>query len=348
MKKTIYQKQLLPTLIMSLMVIMSITSCGGDEKKKASLTDVDVEETTDDAPINALDQAKQSIMVIPSDKLMQDAGGLITSMSMGKTVYQRDYQKFLLADDNNRQVITTIQKSFAELGFPLVDLEQSLKSLENQNAMDEADGVAKDAKTLLLTTVRPDVIIEVDYKAGISATSRTSEREISYSISVLDAFSNKAIGAINNARIENVKISDNVAAVLSESIESELPTLSTQIQTYFADIIRTGREITFNVKTATGCAVSLQDMYNEDGDCYGDWIREWVKTNAKRGAATMQRNSKNDMYFVNVRINNLNEDGTQFNAYDFANNFRKEFYRTFKVQAVNNTQGLADANILIK
>ena len=84
------------------------------------------------------------------------------------------------------------------------------------------------------------------------------------------------------------------------------------------------------------------------GDSYADWIREWVKTNAKNGTAALNRNTAKEMFYTSVRISNNAEDGTQFNAYDFANAFRKEFVRTFKMKATNNTQGLGDAYIIIK
>lgn len=141
---------------------------------------------------------------------------------------------------------------------------------------------------------------------------------------------------------------DNVSAILNKEIKSNLPQLSTQVKTYFSDIVTNGREITFTVSLQSGAAINLQDMYNSDGESYGDWIRNWIRVNAKSGTATMQRNTKSEMYFVNVRIENLQDDGQQFNAYDFADMFRKEFYRTFQIQAVNNSQGLAAAHIVIK
>ncbi len=314
-----------------------------------SLTNISVKEVGNNAPINTLEQAQQTIMVLPSDNLLQRFNSLSTTESMGKTLYIRDYQKFLLSDGTNQQIINSIQKSFSDRGYPLVNLEQTLKSLETQSLFDTADGVAKDAKTLLLSTARPDIIIEFDYETKVTAQSRENiTHALSYNISLLDAFTNKSIGSISDANIKGYKTSDTPAVVLKEAIESNASDLSKQIKSYFKDLLKYGREITFTVAIASGASVTLQDIYNSNGDTYADWIRGWVKTNAKRGAATMQRNTRNELYFVNVRIENMQSDGTQFNAYDFADIFRKEFYRTFKIQALNNTQGLAGAQLLIK
>ncbi len=299
--------------------------------------------------VNVTEQAKQSIMVLPSDKLLQKCGALKITKSMGKTLYFRDYQAFLLSNSTNQHIIRSIQNSFNSFDYPLMDLEQSLKSIENQILLDEADGVQKDAKTLLLTSVRPDIIIEFDYESVVSAASRDKIiRTLSYNIVLLDAFSNKAIGSINDFKTTQVESDENVEQILYSAINDNVSKLSKQITNYFEDILENGREITFRVATSSTSPICLQDMYNDEGHTYSDWIRTWVKTNAKLGTATMQTNSNREMNFVNVRIKNHQEDGTQYNAYDFADEFRKEFYRTFKVQVSNNTQGLANAFLLIK
>ncbi len=314
-----------------------------------SLTDVSTREVGNDAPINAITQAKQSIMVLPSDLMLQKCGALTTTESMGKMIYKRDYQKFLLSSSTNQQVINTLQESFTSAGYSLVNLEQSLKSLENQSLFDVADGVAKDAKTMLLSTARPDIIIEFDYDVKTTAQSRDAiNRTLSYNITLLDAFTNKAIGSISDANVAGFGMKDDPAALLKEAIGRNTSKLSNQVKSYFKDILKYGREITFTVAISSSSSVTLQDMCNSNGDTYADWIREWVKTNAKRGAATMQRNTQSELHFVDVRIENVQDDGTQYNAYDFADDFRKEFYRTFNIQASNNTQGLAGAYLLIK
>ncbi len=346
LKKTTFQTKALYKGLATVILFASslaFTGCASKSNNEGGAT-------TEDGGVNAIAQAKQTIMVMPSDNMLKKGGFLKTVQSMGKTLYIRDYQAFLLSGSMNKQVVTTIQRSFSDSGFPLVDLEQSLKSLENQSALDAADGLQKDAKTLLLTTTRPDVIIEFDYDVATKLISRDkSATQLNYNIILLDAFSNKSIGSINNPGITAQSNSvDNVSSLLNNEIKRNLPELSSQINTYFSDIVTNGREITFTVSLENGAKINLQDMYNSDGDSYGDWIRNWVRINAKMGAATMQRNTKSEMHFVNVRIENIQEDGQQFNAYDFADKFRKEFYKTFKVQAVNNSQGLATAHLVIR
>lgn len=311
---------------------------------------ISLSKRSNDNSVNVIQQAKQTIVVIPSDILLRKCGALTSYESMGKTLYNRDYQSFLLSGSDNKQITTTIQRSFSDSGYPLVDLEQSLKSQEIQSMLDAADGLNKDAKTLLLSTTRPDIIIEFDYDVAIQLLSRgKGTTMLSYNIILLDAFSNKSIGSINNPGIQVTKNDiGNVSAILNKEIENNLPQLSVQVKKYFSDIETNGREITFTVSLHNSSQITMQDMYNSNGDSYADWIRNWVRANAKLGTATMQRNTSSEMNFVNVRINNIQEDGQQFNAYEFADKFRRDFYKTFQIQVENSSQGLATAHLIIK
>jgi hypothetical protein len=159
----------------------------------------------------------------------------------------------------------------------------------------------------------------------------------------MDAFSSKTVATAFKGDIQN-----SVTAYAETNLKEDLVGFTNQIKSYFADIITNGREITFRVTIDASSAVELTQDFNDFAETYADWIRDWVKANAKMGAARMQRNTAKEIYFTNVRISNVAADGTQFNAYDFANAFRKEFSKTFQIKTQNTTQGLADAYVIIK
>lgn len=348
--------QTMKRLFSILAITVVLVACGGNANapKESSnqpaanngmtnLTDIQAVESTS-TKVNTLTQALPTIMVIPSDQCLQNSGYLKTEVVNGKTLYIRDYAGYLLADDNNKLVTRAIQNYFTSIGFHLNDLEQTLKSLNNEAIMDEADGLAKDAKTLLVATCSPDIIIEFDYNTTRKAVSRQERvSTLSYNLAAFDSFSNKSVATAYKSEVETT-ISDYVSNNLSGDLEG----FSSQIKNYFTDLVVNGREISFRVAVSAESMIGLNDEYNDFAESYGDWIREWVKTNAKLGTATLQRNTDKEMYFVNVRITNSASDGTQFNAYDFANNFRKEFSRTFNIKTTNATQGLGDAYVIIK
>ena len=66
------------------------------------------------------------------------------------------------------------------------------------------------------------------------------------------------------------------------------------------------------------------------------------------GTYNLQRNTDTEMYFANVRIKTLNDNGTQYSAYDFARELSKALNKECGVKSKNVTQGLGDAMIIIK
>ena len=322
--------------------LVLFASCTCDNQS-GGLTDFDeVEDKSGN--VNVIEQAKPAIMIIPSDQCLQKGGFMKKQVLNGREVFDRDYNNFLLNNDTNKAVVRAIQSFFISQNYPLTDLEQTLKSLNEQSNLDMADGVAKDAKTLLVSTCKPDIILELDLAEKTEMVTRTTGKKVSsFTMTALDPFSNKAVSTFSKNDIEG-----SIESYMNESFKQEGRSFMGQISNYFKDIVRNGREITFRILVDQNCLVNLSDDFNDMGDTYSDWIRQWLKTNAKNGAANMQRNTDKEMYFTNVRITNLADDGTQFNAYDFATSFRKAFIQTFHMKCQNTTQGLGDASVIIK
>lgn len=336
-------KRLFLNVLMLAICHAGAVSCGGNGSSKNRLTDIAAIEDRS-ANVNVITQSLPSVMVIPSDQSLMDAGFLTTSQANGKTLYNRDYNGYLMANNEAKLLIQAIQSCFITAGYPLTDLEHSLKTLATESAMDEADNLAKDAKTLLVATCSPDITIELNFSHSQKQISRTQSRKVlQYSLSAIDAFSNKTVASFAKADLDV-----GLDEYMNEQLPDDMPSFTKQMAAYFQDIVANGREITFRVALDAASLINLSDDYNDMGDTYADWIREWVKTHAKKGTATMQRNTAKEIYFSSVRITNHAEDGSQFNAYDFANQFRKAFLQTFQIKNTNATQGLGDAYVIIK
>lgn len=315
-------------------------SCGQGNKQK-NITDISISENKDNT-VNVINQAKPKLMIIPSDRMLKDEKCLTINTFNGKKTIIRDISGFIVKSEKSNSIISAIQKYFIQIGYPLNDLEQSLKAINNRQILDEADNIVKDAKTLLLNTVSPDIILELDYQENV-ITGRTSRKSyINIALSAIDVYSDKVIAVSNKNNLDM-----SLDEYLEKGITKDLETLEPQLRNYFTDIVANGREISFRVTLSNDCPISLSDMYNNEGDTYSDWIRRWVITNAKNGSANMVSNTKKEMAFTNVRISNVMDDGTQFNAYEFAGKFRKEFFKTFSLQSSNNSQGLGNALVII-
>lgn len=317
-------------------------SCGYDGNQSKLTNYGNAVEEDDCTIVNAIEQAKPTIMVLPSDNLLQAYGALKTVSYNGADYLDRDYSKYLLANPDNKVVISVIQNEFVQLDYSLTDLEQTLKSLNNRTATDMADDVAQDAKTLLLQTASPDIIIELDYDCKFDATDPNFRKNLSYTITVFDAYTNKAF----SSKTMKESISDDLAKTFSRSFHKNMKEIESEIGRYFRNIVVSGREITVRFTVAKKSKINLVSE-SITGGTYADWIIDYMDLNTKKGSYKLQSNTDYELYFVNVRIPALQEDGTQYNAYKWARELIREFKTECGVNCSNKVQGLGDVHIMI-
>ena len=334
------------------MLAIAFASCGGN-KQSNGLTegasgDMEAYEQSD---VNAVEQARPTIMVIPGDQTLQNFKCLTTQKANGRDYILRDYKNYLLKDDRAKRIISTIQNEFNAQNYPLSDFEQTLKQLDTQEALDMADGFEKDAKTMLLTVAQPDIILELTYDTsrdkGMSMTSHNyshkGEKNISFTLNALDAYTNKVVATMTASNIKGESTTEAIQASIKES----MPKFQEDITKYFSDILTRGRDITVRIAVEKGCPVNLSDESIE-GDTYADWIMDYIKTNTVKGAYKLQRNTDKELYFVNCRIKLINEDGTQYGVYDWTRDLQKNLRKNLGLQCANKAQGLGEVLISVK
>ena len=311
-----------------------LISCGGNGGNQSNT-------------VNVTQQQKPAMLVIPSDQLLQQFGKLKQQEALGKTLQVRDYNGYLLTDQDSKFIISTIQSAFIQMGYPLNDLEQTLKSINEQEMLDAIDGIQKDAKTILLTTAKPDIILELDYNIVTDRSSRDFKKSLTYTLRAIDAFSNKVVATIQQTNFEGNSKAATPAALMEAALAKDTKGFTQQINNHFNTIIETGREITLRVTIDNGVNLTMSDECL-DGDTYSDFIIDWVKVNTLLGAYNMNRNTETEMYFTNVKIKTLNDNGTQYSAYDFARELSKALNKGCGIKSRNTTQGLGMATISIK
>lgn len=326
-------------LSLSMILTALLTSCGGKESKStsSSLTDglEDNSEEYLNSKVNAIEQAKPEIMILPSDGALQKCG----AVKQTPDGVWRDYQKYLLADKNNKAIVSAIEEQFASNNYPLNNLEQTLKQLSNRSAYDEADNLEKDPKTLLLEAAAPDIIIEVDYNTNFDR--KTYNSTLNYVISFIDAYTNKvfATKSVNNA--DGSSLADAFKSSLGENMDA----INTDLRKYFSETLTKGREISLRITVENGSNVDLQDESIE-GDTYADWIEDYLDTHAVKGSFKLKTNTRKELSF-SVRIPTLNEDGTQYSGYQWGRELAKTMRKDLGVKVSNRTQGLANIHLVI-
>ncbi len=326
-----------------LIALLLITCVMGCNNKSNKLTEATADKA-ENSIVNPIQQALPIIMVIPSDNLLERFGALKSQSANGRNYVLRDYQKYLLANDDNPTIVSTIQDKFIKRDFPLTDFEQQLKQLSTQETTDMADGIDKDTKTILLTTTSPDIILELDYSDKLDmASHNVKERQIGYTLRAIDAYTNKVISTISGNNITG----EQLAQTINEELEDKIDGFSDEIQNYFSDILSRGREVTVRVNIQQGSNIHLTDT-NVEKETYADWIVNYIKTNTVKGTYKLQRNTNDELYFVNVRIPIINNDGTQYGVYDWTKDFCNSLNSKLGVKALNKAQGLGEVLVTIE
>lgn len=309
-------------------------SCGGGSKSSSNQLTAGAADHSAaymEEDVNAIDQALPVIMVLPSDRVLKEYHSL---KETGNGV-ERNYQTYLLSSSSNKALTSAVQNEFNQLGYPLNDLEQTLKQLANRSATDEADQLAKDAKTLLLATAKPDIIAELDYKTALDR--KTFKKTLDYTLTFMDAYTNKVI---------STKTGSSNDCDFSKSLKEQMPSISNELQRYFSDILTRGREISVRITVESSSNINLQDESIE-GQVYANWIDDYMDTHTVKGTYRLNTNTKYELAYTNVRIATLNEDGTQHSAYQWGRDFAKAMRKKLGVKVSNLSQGLADVHLVI-
>ena len=329
---------------------IALASCGGNKSGNLAEGASGDMEAYEQGDVNAIEQARPTIMVIPGDQTLQNFKCLKTQQANGREYILRDYKKYLLKDDRAERIISAIQNEFNAQNYPLTDFEQALKQLDTQEALDMADGFEKDAKTMLLTVTQPDIILELTYDTSRDRMSMTShnyggrgEKNVSYTLNALDAYTNKVVATMTSSNIKGTSTTQTI----QEDLKKNMPKFQQDITKYFSDILTRGRDITVRIAVEKGCKVKLTDESIE-GDTYADWIMDFIKTHTVKGAYKMQRNTAKELYFVNCRIKLLNEDGTQYGVYDWTRDLQKNLRKNLGLKCTNKAQGLGEVLISIQ
>lgn len=326
---------------LTLGLMFCLTGCGNRSNSNLadkSSSDINAYESS---LVNPIEQARPTLMVIPSDNLLKRYGALKTQNIEGVNTNIYDYNKYLLANNDNKTILSLIAENFVDQNYPVQDFEQTLKQLRNNEAIDLADGIGKDIKTILLSTAQPDLIIELDYAVRMNMRGDLNST-YSYTLNVIDPYTNNIIASATQSDLNGKSALD----ALSKPMKKNLSKINNDIIKSFNDILERGRNITVRINVAEGCDINL-DKPSIAGSTYAKWIVDYVKTHTVKGAYKMQRNTSKELYFVNCRIKLLNDDNTQFGVFDWAQEMADALYKNLGVEATNKAQGIGEVVITI-
>ena len=294
---------------------------------------------------------KPRLMVIPSDMWCHHNGFMQTYDNQGVTEYIPDYKKALVESTELLPVISEINGLMADRGFPLDDLQQTMSSINRQQAELAAvtnKGGDASVKTNDLMALRQrarcDIIVELTW----TVNKVGPKRSITYTLRGLDAYTNNEVASVSGTGDPMSELNITTPQMLKAAVNDNMNLFCDRLQNHFDDMFENGRAIAININVFDNDQeIDLETEFN--GSELREIIENWMYEHTKSGRYNLVDDSELYMQFDDARIELYDERGRPIAA----NNFARDLVRYLKTEPYNieliktMNQGLGQATIII-
>lgn len=272
----------------------------------------------------AFGQAKKpKLMVVPSDTWCKQHNFTKTFDNQGTEEVIPDYQKALSTDKDLNNVISKINILMADRGFPLQDMQQSLKSINNISAEDRlltsrtsGATIAESPLDRLRRTAKADILLEVDWTISEVGPKKT----VTYNLKGLDAYSNKQVAGAQGTGAPS--FSAEVPVLLEEAVQDNMDNFTAQLQAHFDDMMANGREVVIDVRVFdNGSGLTLEEEFN--GTELSEIIDDWMAENTVSHRFSKADATENYINYDQVRIPLYKANGMPQDTNDFTRTLAK-------------------------
>lgn len=295
----------------------------------------------------AFSQAKKpTIMIVPSDVWCNTNGYMMEFDNQGKIVKVPDYKKALQENADLLLVISKINELMADRGFPLKNLESSLKTLESEAAEDamltsKGGGEVNESPIDKLKKVaKADIWMQMTWTVNTTGPKKS----ITFNLQGLDAYTDKQIAGASGTG--EPSFTAELPVLLEEAVLAHLDNFNVQLQNHFDDMFTNGREIILRIKTWNTWEYDLEseDFGNDE---LSSLIEKWVTDNTVQGRFNTSDATENMMLFEQVRIPLFDEAGKAIDARKWANELRKYLKDTYQIESKLMMRGLGQAQLVL-
>jgi len=291
---------------------------------------------------------KPTIMVVPSDNWCVQNGFVQEFNNQGKKMKIPDYQRALQENSNLMLVIAKLNELMSERGFPLKNLESSLKSLQNQSAEDamlsSKGGAELNESPIdkLKQVAKADIWLQVTWTINQTGPKKS----ITFILQGLDAYTDKQVAGASGTGAPS--FSAEVPVLLEEAVLSHLDNFNAQLQAHFDDMFANGREVTLRIRIWNSWGYNLEsDNFGTEGKELGTIIEDWVSDNTVAHRFSTTTATENVMLFEQCRIPLYDAKGRPFDTRGWARDLQNYLKKTYQIDAKLMTQGLGQAQLVL-
>ncbi|MBK6540876.1 MAG: hypothetical protein IPG10_06285 [Flavobacteriales bacterium] len=298
------------------------------------------------AVTTATAQAKKpTLMVVPSDNWCYQNGFIIEYDNQGKAVKAPDYKRALQENSDLLLVISKINQLMTDRGFPLKNLESSLKTLESEAAEDnmsqsKSGGEVSESPTDKLKKVaKADIWMQLTW----TVNEMGPKRSITFNLQGLDAYTDKQVAGASGTGPQSQ--TPELAILLEEAVLSQLDLFNGQLQKHFDDLFANGREVMLRIKKWDSFSGDLESEYG--GEELSTQIENWVSANTVGGRFSLSDATENMMLFEQVRIPLYDATNKAVDTRGWARGLQKHLKDAYQIEAKLVMKGLGQATIIV-
>lgn len=299
-------------------------------------------------PILAFSQAKKpTIMVVPSDAWCNQHGYVQTFDNMGTEVSVSDYNKAFANSMDLKLVISKIGELMADRGFPLKDLEATLKNIAIEQAEEslitskQGSTIAENPIDRIRRTAKADIIIEIGWEIAVIGPKST----LTYVMRGLDSYTNKQIAGSSGATEPTLSAAPVV--LLEEAVLSKIDAFNMSLQSHFDDMFDNGREVALDIRVFDNASgIDLETEFDDEE--LSEIIDNWMSENTVKGRYSRMSSSETRISFEQVRIPLYKENGSAMDTEAFARVLRKFLRKEpYNLQVKVMSNGLGKCMLII-
>lgn len=287
---------------------------------------------------------KPTLMVLPSDNWCSEHGFTQRFENQGEVVVVSDYARALREDAKLGMAIHKIEEIMNTYGFPLKNLEQTLKGLSNQSAEDamltskSGAAAAENPIDRLKKTAKADILIYLNWKT----MAMGPKLKVIYDLAGMDAYTNNNVAT---AQGQSVPLAMDEFSILQLTTQANMPLFVEQLNAHFNDMVEKGRQVSVRIKVWDDFEDGLEAEF--DGVELSEIIENWMSQNCVQGRYHLSDATENMMYFDEIRIPLFDEGGRATDTRRWLGNLRKDLKNKYQIEAKLMMQGLGQAQLVI-
>ncbi|MDR1594798.1 MAG: DUF6175 family protein [Prevotellaceae bacterium] len=296
---------------------------------------------------NAFAQKQPTLMILPSDNWCNQRYFMTEFNNQGSIQKIPDYKLAFQEDTELGQVIAKIGGLMLKKDYRLKDAEQEIKNIEQRQAEDNVtastasgSSLAESPLDILKRRAKADILIQIWWKVNKTASGKS----ISFTLEAFDAYTSKRIASSTGT---DIPTSESIVPIMLEkAVQDRMKEFTAQLDKFYKDAAKNGREIILTVKRWESADFTLEDEI--DGKEIITHVNDWLHINTVNDSFNMSDATENVMQFEQVRIPLEDKNGRPMDAREFARGLQKHLSKApFNITAKLMVRGLGEAILVL-